>query len=126
MNLEPVEIGQHDVEDHKVGPERYRRLQRSPAAPGGLDLKALIAQGGRDKIGDIWLVVDDQHPDRLGRFLGSVLEMSHCRARLAPPRRLRSPGLIIVPVPGDFLGGLWEIPVNLPTTNLPLGNGALA
>ena len=57
---EAVAVGEHDVEHHEVGAERRRRLQRVGAGAGDLDVEAFVAQGGRDEVGDVRLVVDDE------------------------------------------------------------------
>ena len=67
---EPVAVGEHDVEHHEVGAELLRRPQRVGAGAGDLDVEAFVAQGGRDEVGDVRLVVDDEnscvcHPSML-------------------------------------------------------------
>ena len=57
---EPVAVGEHDVEHHEVGAECRRRLQGVGAGAGDLDVEAFVAQGGRDQVGDVRLVVDDE------------------------------------------------------------------
>ena len=57
---EAVAVGEHDVEDHEVGAECRRRLQGVGAGAGHLDVEAFVAQGGRDEVGDVRLVVDDE------------------------------------------------------------------
>ena len=60
---EPVEVGQHHVEDHQVRPERVDRRQRVRGRyHGDLDLGTPHAERHRDQVGDARLVVDDQDP----------------------------------------------------------------
>ncbi len=57
---EPVAVGEHDVEDHEVGAEHRRRLQRVGAGARDLDVEAFVPQRGGDQVGDVRLVVDDE------------------------------------------------------------------
>ena len=57
---EAVAVGEHDVEHDEVGAERLGRPQGVGAGAGDLDVEAFVAQGGRDEIGDVRLVVDDE------------------------------------------------------------------
>ena len=57
---EAVAVGEHDVEHHEIGPERGRGLQCVGAGARDLDGESLVAQGGRDEVGDVRLVVDDE------------------------------------------------------------------
>ena len=61
-DVEPVAVGEHDVEDHEVGPERLGRPEGVGAGGGDLDVEALVAEGRRDEIRDVRLVVDDEDP----------------------------------------------------------------
>ena len=58
---EAVEVGQHHVEHDQVGSELVDRLLRSPSGRDLHRLEALVAEGGRDRIRDRRLVVDDEH-----------------------------------------------------------------
>ena len=44
----------------RSGRKRRRRLQRVGTGAGDLDVEAFVAQGGRDEVGDVRLVVDDE------------------------------------------------------------------
>ncbi len=61
-DLESVEVGQHDVEDHEV--RRILLGLRQGLAPGHrfVDREALVAQRRRHRIDDRGFVVDHQHP----------------------------------------------------------------
>ena len=59
-DLEAVAVGEHHVEHDEVGPERLGRAERVGAGAGDLDVEAFVAQGGRDEVGDVRLVVDDE------------------------------------------------------------------
>src|SRR3954452_12944471 len=73
-HLEALHVGEHDVKDHEVGPERGHRLQGGGAVPGGLHLEALIAEGHRDDVGDVRFVVDDEDALRFAHALSVVAE----------------------------------------------------
>ena len=60
-DLEALHVGQHHVEHDQVGAERGDRGERVRARAGGLHGEALEAQGHRDDIDDVRLVVDDEH-----------------------------------------------------------------
>ena len=57
---EAVEVGQHHVEHDQVGSELVDRQLRSPSGRDLHRLEALVAQGGRNRIRDRRLVVDDE------------------------------------------------------------------
>ena len=57
---EAVEVGQHHVEHDQVGPELVDRQLGSPSGRDLHRLEALVAQGGRDRVRDRRLVVDDE------------------------------------------------------------------
>ena len=57
---EAVAVGEHHVEHDEIGPELLGRAERFGAVAGDLDAEALVAQGGRDEVGDVCLVVDDE------------------------------------------------------------------
>ena len=57
---EAVAVGEHHVEDDEVGAERLRGAERFGAVAGDLDVEAFVPKGGRDEIGDVCLVVDDE------------------------------------------------------------------
>ena len=65
-HLEAAQVGEHDVEDHQVGPELGHGLERVAAHVRHLDLHALVAQGHGQEVGDARLVVDDQDARGLG------------------------------------------------------------
>ena len=75
-DVEAVDVGQHHVEHHQVGP--HRRRGRHRLAPAGADagLEALVAERGAQQLRDARLVVDDQDAG-IGRRSLSLL---HTRA----------------------------------------------
>ena len=83
QHLEPVEVGQHDVEDDDVGLEVARDAQRGEAVSGGADVPALVAQGHREQLGKRRLVVDDEGADRAAARAGELRLVGHGR-RLGP------------------------------------------
>ena len=60
-DVEALHVGQHHVEHHQVRFEAGDSGDRLPARAGRLDLEALVAQGHRDDLDDVGLVVDHQH-----------------------------------------------------------------
>ena len=65
-DVEPAQVGEHDVEDDEVGAELGHRLEGVAAQVRHLDLHALVAQGHGQQVGDAGLVVDDQDAGGLG------------------------------------------------------------
>jgi hypothetical protein len=63
-HFQAVEVRQHDVQDHGIGPELAGGPDRRRAVPGRHDLPAFITQHTGQQLSQAWLVVDDQHPDR--------------------------------------------------------------
>ena len=63
-DLVAVEVGQHHVEHDEVGPEGAHLLERLRSRGGHADLIALEGQRGREQLGDVRLVVDDQDARR--------------------------------------------------------------
>ncbi len=57
---EAVAVGEHDVEDHEIGAECRRRLQGVRPGTCHLDVEPFVPQSGRDEVGDVRLVVDDE------------------------------------------------------------------
>ena len=80
---DPVEVGEHDVQDDEVGPEVLDPGQRVPPVRGGRDLEALVAERGGHRVGDRRLVVHDEHPSRpmAATHLGTLLAPSHSALR---------------------------------------------
>ena len=64
VDLEAVQVGQHDVEHDQVGVEGRGPLDRRPAIVRRLHLEALVAQHRRDELGDRVLVVDHEDSGR--------------------------------------------------------------
>src|SRR4051812_2686417 len=64
-DLDPVEVGHHDVEQDDVRPDLLGLLERLFAAVGGDDAEALFAEGDRDELRDSGFVVGDED-ERLG------------------------------------------------------------
>ena len=60
-DLEALHVGEHHVQHDQVGTEGGDRGQRFGAGARGLHGEALEAQGHRDDVDDVGLVVDDQH-----------------------------------------------------------------
>ena len=60
-HLKAVEIGEHDIEHHRVGAELARGPHRLRAAAGGDDVPAFVAQHAGQQLGQAGLVVDDEH-----------------------------------------------------------------
>jgi hypothetical protein len=60
-DLEALHVGQHHVEHDQIGLERRHRDERLGAGARRLDGEALEAQGHRDDVDDVGLVVDDEH-----------------------------------------------------------------
>jgi hypothetical protein len=58
-DLEPRELGQHDVEDHEVGLGGARALQAGDAVGGGQDLVALELEVVLEAQDHVGLVFDD-------------------------------------------------------------------
>ena len=64
QHLEPVEVGQHHVERDGVRAELAGRAHGGDAVGRGAHLPALVAQRHAQQLGEVVLVVDDEHPDR--------------------------------------------------------------
>ena len=60
-HLDAVELGQPEVEDDEVGVERRRLAQRRLAVGGDAHLVALQAQRALEDLGDLLVVLDDEH-----------------------------------------------------------------
>src|SRR6476620_9651293 len=63
-HLHTVHVRKHHVECHRVGLELTSRTDRGHAAAGRPDLPALVAQRHAQQLGEVVLVVDDEHPRR--------------------------------------------------------------
>ena len=59
---EAVHVGQHHVEHDEVGLVSPASLRASAPSGGGVHLEAGEAQGGRQQLADVRLVVDDEEP----------------------------------------------------------------
>ena len=57
---EAVHVGEHDVEDAEVGLVVAGDLERLGAARGGGDVEPGVAQGRREELTDVGLVLDDE------------------------------------------------------------------
>ncbi len=64
QHLQAVDVGQHDVEHHRVRAELPGRAYRAEPVRGHPDFPALVAQRHRQQFGQRGLVVDDEHPQR--------------------------------------------------------------
>ncbi len=71
---EAVEVGQHHVEHDQVGPELVDRLLGRAAGTDLHRLEPLVAEGGRDRVRDRRLVVDDEHA---GGVRGKRCDLGH-------------------------------------------------
>ena len=89
-DLDPVDVGEHPVEDDQVGLEGHRLRERVAAGSCLLDLVALVAKRGRDGVDDRRLVVDDEDLPAFVRYRLCV----HDRiVATNPVGRLREPQL---------------------------------
>ena len=70
QDVQAVKVGQHPVQDHRIGPEITGRRERSHAVCGGADLPALRGHDPGQHIRDVGLVVDDEDP--YGFSVGAV------------------------------------------------------
>jgi hypothetical protein len=61
-HLDPLDVGEHPVEDDQVGLAAADRVERGAARGRLLDVEALVAEGRRDRVDDRGLVVDDEDP----------------------------------------------------------------
>ena len=68
-DLEAVEPGQAEVEDHEVGRERAPVLQRGGTVGGGAHLVALHAQRALERLGDVLVVLDDEDAGCAGKVV---------------------------------------------------------
>ena len=64
-DLDPVEVGHHDVEQDDVRADFLGLGQGLFATAGGDDAEPFFPEGDRDELGDPGLVVGDEH-ERLG------------------------------------------------------------
>jgi len=62
QHFEAVHVGQHHVERDRVGLELAGRAHGRHATAGGAHLPALVAQRHAQQLGEVVLVVDDEHP----------------------------------------------------------------
>jgi len=60
-DLEPVEVREHHVQHHEVGPLAADGVERRPARRHPVDVEAVVAEAHGDELGDVLLVVDDEH-----------------------------------------------------------------
>ena len=61
---DPVQVREHDVEHHEIGPEVLDAGQCVTPVRGGCDLEALVAERGGHRVGDRGFVVHHQHSSR--------------------------------------------------------------
>ena len=71
-HLEPVPVGEHDVEDDEVWPERGDAPECLTTCVGHLDLEPLVSKGRGQEVGDVLLVVHHEDPGVLGHRLLAV------------------------------------------------------
>jgi len=81
QHLHAVHVRQHHVERHGVRLELAGGANRSHAGTCGLDLPALVPQCHAQQLGEVVLVVDDEHPWRSAvgahELLGAGRERVH-------------------------------------------------
>ena len=65
-DVDAVELRQAEVEDHEVGGERVGVRERRLAVRARAHLVALHAQGALQDLGDLLVVLDDEHADGSG------------------------------------------------------------
>src|SRR4051794_16954242 len=61
-DLDAVELGQSEVEDDEVGVVGRRLVERRLAVAGDAHVVAVQAQGALEDLGDLVVVLDDEHP----------------------------------------------------------------
>ena len=71
-DLEAVELGHHDVEQHEVRGRPPERLERRLAGRRDLDLEPLALHQETQRHHDVGLVVDHQNPLRHGPLARSA------------------------------------------------------
>ena len=103
MDVETVEIGQLDVEDHEVRAEALDLGQRAASVVRLRDLEPLVAQRGGNELGDRLLVIDDEDASS---FPQPVLHPSSLTIR---PERFLSSHWVILGY------ALWRRPVEAAT-----------
>ena len=64
QHLHPVHVGEHHVERDGVGLELAGGADGGHSRGGRLDLPALVPQRHAQELGEVVLVVDDEHPRR--------------------------------------------------------------
>jgi hypothetical protein len=62
-DLDAVHARQAEVEDDQIGEERLGVVERLGAVPGELDVVTLHAQRALQNLGDLLVVLDDEHAD---------------------------------------------------------------
>jgi len=71
-DLEAVDVGHHHVEHEQVGPPLAHGGERLEAGAGRPYVEADEPQTGREQVGDVRLVVDDEHAGLGTRSVGHV------------------------------------------------------
>ena len=64
QNPQPVDVGEHDVEDQHVGADLFELGYGLAPVVGGFDDPAFVMQRHLHQVGQRRLVVDQQNPDR--------------------------------------------------------------
>ena len=68
-DVEAVDLGQAEIEDHEIGSERMRLLEAVGAVGGGAHLVALHAQRALQRLGDVVVILDDEHAGGTGEVV---------------------------------------------------------
>src|SRR5687768_15043971 len=99
-HVEAVDSRQAEIEEHHLGTEAPRDVERRIAVDGQLDLVALLAQDEGEAVQRIEMVFDHQDAPRSPRaFAASGLELG-VHHDLSPPLRLLLQGWRLVRAPG--------------------------
>ena len=78
---DPVEVGQHHVEDDHIRTGSARRLNSRGAIVDAQDLETAVLQLHRYQLGYVAVVLDDKHArSRSHRLLDALLRYSICEA----------------------------------------------
>ena len=72
QDLQAVDVGQHPVQHHRVGPEVAAGASAVRAVGRDADLPALVAQRAGEHVGEVGFVVDDEDADAACRRVGAA------------------------------------------------------
>jgi hypothetical protein len=102
-HLHAVHVGQHHVEGHGVRLELSGGADGGHTGPGRLDLPALVAQRHAEQLGEVVLVVDDEHPRRSAVGTHELLSASGERVHV----------LTVIPLPWRAVCRCYAVPVDV-------------